>query len=145
MGHDPLTAEVVGQMVRNRMLIAIERRFGNYRAPHRVELLPLHCCGNDRLRPRPRPHADPQSPEFVLKIFKKDYVRCKLDRKRRWSSTSSTLGLNATTTRLRIDISRCFRPVSTSKSTYNSLRVRSSGGNPNTEDSGELEEIENDA
>jgi putative transposase len=40
------TAGISGEMVRDMMLVAIERRFGNYHAPHRVDFSPITADPN---------------------------------------------------------------------------------------------------
>ena len=84
------TAGVTGEMVRDMMLVAVERRFGDYRAPHRVEYLADNgsCYTASEtidfalalgLMPRFTPIRSPESnvmAESFVKTFKRDYVRC---------------------------------------------------------------------
>jgi len=79
-----------GEMVRDMMLLAVERRFGTYRVPHRIEWLSdngscytaadtldfakqlgLLAC----FTPVRSPESNGMSESFV-KTFKRDYVRC---------------------------------------------------------------------
>ena len=77
-------------MVRDMMLVAVERRFGANQAPHRAEFLADNgscytayetidfaiACG---LMPRSTPIRNPESngmAESFVKTFKCDYVRC---------------------------------------------------------------------
>jgi len=84
------TAGVTGEMVRDMMLVAVERRFGDYRAPHRVEYLADNgsCYTASEtidfalalgLMPRFTPIRSPESngmAESFVKTFKRDYVCC---------------------------------------------------------------------
>ena len=84
------TAGISGEMVRDMMLIAVERRFGAYQAPHRVEFLADNgSCYTAYetidfaialgLMPRFTPIRSPESigmAESFVKTFKRDYVRC---------------------------------------------------------------------
>ncbi len=84
------TAGISGEMVRDMMLIAIERRFGAYQAPHRIEFLADNgSCYTAYetvdfaialgLMPRFTPIRSPESngmAESFVKTFKRDYVRC---------------------------------------------------------------------
>jgi len=79
-----------GEMIRDMMLLAVERRFGSYRVPHRLEWLSdngscytagdtidfasqlgLAAC----FTPVRSPESNGMSEAFV-KTFKRDYVRC---------------------------------------------------------------------
>jgi putative transposase len=84
------TAGISGEMVRDMMLIAVERRFGAYQAPHRVEFLADNgSCYTAYetidfaialgLMPRFTPIRSPESngmAESFVKTFKRDYFRC---------------------------------------------------------------------
>ncbi len=84
------TAGFSGEMIRDMMLLAVERRFGSYRVPHRLEWLSdngscytagdtidfakqlgLAAC----FTPVRSPESNGMSESFV-KTFKRDYVRC---------------------------------------------------------------------
>lgn len=80
------TAGVTGEMIRDMMLVAVERRFGDYQAPHRVEYLAANggCCTASGtidfalaigLMPRFTPICSPESngmAESFVKTFKRD-------------------------------------------------------------------------
>jgi putative transposase len=84
------TAGISGEMVRDMMLIAVERRFGDYHAPHRVEYLAdngscytayetVDFAISLGLMPLFTPIRSPESngmAESFVKTFKRDYVRC---------------------------------------------------------------------
>jgi len=79
-----------GEMIRDMLLIAVEKRFGAYRAPHRVECLSdngscyiaadtIDFALGLGLMPRFTPVRSPESngmSESFVKTFKRDYVRC---------------------------------------------------------------------
>ena len=79
-----------GEMIRDMLLIAVEKRFGSYRAPHRVECLSdngscyiaaetIDFALGLGLMPRFTPVRSPESngmSESFVKTFKRDYVRC---------------------------------------------------------------------
>ena len=79
-----------GEMIRDMLLIAVEKRFGAYRAPHRVECLSdngscyiaaetIDFALGLGLMPRFTPVRSPESSgmsESFGKTFKRDYVRC---------------------------------------------------------------------
>jgi transposase InsO family protein len=84
------TAGVSGEMVRDLMLLSVERRFGGYRTPHRIQWLSDNGSGytaNDTIdfaqavglwscfTPVRSPQSNGMSEAFV-KTFKRDYVRC---------------------------------------------------------------------
>jgi transposase InsO family protein len=77
-------------MIRDMLLIAVEKRFAAYRAPHRVECLSdngscyiaadtIDLALGLGLMPRFTPVRSPESngmSESFVKTFKRDYVRC---------------------------------------------------------------------
>ena len=79
-----------GEMIRDMLLIAVEKRFGSYRAPHRVECLSdngscyiaaetIDFALGLGLLPKFTPVRSPESngmSESFVKTFKRDYVRC---------------------------------------------------------------------
>ncbi len=84
------TAGLSGEMVRDMMLLAVERRFGGCQTPHRVEFLADNGSGYTAhetidfgyaigLMPCFTPVRSPESngmAESFVKTFKRDYVRC---------------------------------------------------------------------
>jgi putative transposase len=84
------TAGVSGEMIRDMMLVAVEKRFSALKAPHRVEYLSDNgsCYTTPEtidfglalgLLPRFTPVRSPESngmAESFVKTFKRDYVRC---------------------------------------------------------------------
>ena len=84
------TAGISGEMVRDMMLVAVERRFGKCRTDQRVEFLSdngscytayetLDFAQSIGLTPRFTPVRSPESngmAESFVKTFKRDYVRC---------------------------------------------------------------------
>ena len=84
------TAGIDGEIVRDMMLVAVERRFGGYRTTHAVEYLTDNgSCYTAHetidfalalaLMPRFTPVRSPESngmAESFVKTFKRDYVRC---------------------------------------------------------------------
>ena len=84
------TAGVSGEMVRDLMLLSVERRFGCYRTPHRIQWLSDNGSGyiaGDTIdfatslglwscfTPVRSPQSNGMSESFV-KTFKRDYIRC---------------------------------------------------------------------
>lgn len=84
------TAGVSGEMIRDIMLLSVERRFGTYRTPHPIEWLADNGSGYTAddtvnfaialgLAPCFTPVRSPESngmAEAFVKTFKRDYVRC---------------------------------------------------------------------
>jgi putative transposase len=84
------TAGISGEMVRDMRIIAVERRFGAYQSPYRVEFLAdngscytayetINFAIALGLLPRSTPNRSTESngmAESFVKTFKRDYVRC---------------------------------------------------------------------
>ena len=84
------TAGISGEMVRDMMLLSVERRFGSYKTPHRIEWLSdngsCYIAGDtidfalslglwSCFTPVRSPESNGISEAFV-KTFRRDYVRC---------------------------------------------------------------------
>lgn len=84
------TAGISGEMVRDIMLLSVEKRFGSYRTPHPIQWLADNGSGFTAeetvnfaialgLAPCFTPVRSPESngmAEAFVKTFKRDYVRC---------------------------------------------------------------------
>jgi len=84
------TAGISGEMIRDLLLVAVERRFAAYEAPQRIEFLAdngscytahetIEFALSLGLMPRFTPVRSPESngmAESFVKTFKRDYVRC---------------------------------------------------------------------
>jgi transposase InsO family protein len=137
------TAGISGEMIRDLLLVAVERRFAAYEAPQRIEFLAdngscytahetIEFALSLGLMPRFTPVRSPESngmAESFVKRLSEITSAAMRALTPRPSCAKSALGSKTTTTPTRIERSRCSR-LGNSSPLHHLLRVRSDGATP---------------